>query len=43
MEGLAYDCVLRIRRLLEAQRNHPDLQTRLHYRALLHTIETCLK
>ena len=43
MEGLAYDCVLKIRRLLEGQRNHPDLQTRLHYRSLLHTIESYLK
>ena len=43
MEGLAYDCVLKIRRLLEGQRNHPDPQTRLHYRSLLHTIESYLK
>lgn len=43
MEGLAYDCILRIRSLLEGQRNHPDLQTRLHYRSLLHTIESYLK
>lgn len=43
MKGLALDYLMKIKKTISAQVNHQDRDTRLHYSAMLHAIETSLK
>ena len=42
-EGLYYGYLLKVRDILKGRVNHPDKNTRLHYRLLLHNLDNSLK